>query len=450
MTGSGRRGAGIGRRALLGSGLAAGAVTAGAAVAGCTAQDGAARGQATPAAPPFNPADWESVRAQFPLDTRYAQFAAFVLAAHPAPVRRAIEAHRDALDRDTDAYLHGPDREQEARHAAAEYLGARNADEIVLTDSTTMSLGLLYSGLRLAPGQDVLTTEHDFYSTHEGLRMLAARTGAKVRRVRLYEDPARASADEIVDRLRRALRPRTRVVAVTWVHSSTGVRLPIRAIADMLAEANRDRDERDRALLCVDGVHGFGAVDAGVDDLGCDFLATGTHKWLFGPRGTGLLWGRDWSVLDPLIPPFAQPAFSAWIGGGEPPKGPGGQLLTPGGYHTFEHRWALREAFEFHARIGRARVAARIAEQATRLKQGLAELPGARLITPLDPELSAGIVCVVLPGVNPTTAVERLRQRHRVIASVTPYRERYVRFGPSMVTTPEQVDQVVRAVAALT
>ena len=52
-----------------------------------------------------------------------------------------------------------------------------------------------------------------------------------------------------------------------------------------------DRDAADRILLCVDGVHGFGAVDVDLPDLGCDFLATGTHKWLFGPRGTGIAVG---------------------------------------------------------------------------------------------------------------------------------------------------------------
>ena len=66
----------------------------------------------------------------------------------------------------------------------ARYLGAR-AEEVALTDSTTMGLALLYSGLRLRRGQDVLTTEHDFLATHEGLRLLAERTGAKVRKVRV-------------------------------------------------------------------------------------------------------------------------------------------------------------------------------------------------------------------------------------------------------------------------
>ena len=120
----------------------------------------------------------------------------------------------------------------------------------------------------------MLTTTHDFYSTEASLELLAKRTGAKVRRVTLYDDPATASVDELVSRLVAGVGPRTRVVAVTWVHSSTGVRLPIQEMSAALG---------DEVLLCVDGVHGFGAVDVDLPDLGCDFLATGTHKWLFGP-----------------------------------------------------------------------------------------------------------------------------------------------------------------------
>ena len=64
---------------------------------------------------------------------------------------------------------------------------------------------------------------------------------------------------------------------------------------------------RDQYLLCVDGVHGFAAVDVDLPDLGCDFLAAGTHKWLFGPRGTGILWGRDFGPLTEVIPTFSGP-----------------------------------------------------------------------------------------------------------------------------------------------
>jgi selenocysteine lyase/cysteine desulfurase len=229
----------------------------------------------------------------------------------------------------------------------------------------------------------------------------------------------------MVARLMAGVTPRTKVVAVTWVHSSTGVRIPVQEIGRALD---------GRALLCVDGVHGFGAVDVDLPDLGCDFLAAGTHKWLAGPRGTGILWGRNFGPLTELIPTFS--GFE------------NGARLTPGGYHSFEHRWAVDQAFAFHQRIGRSAVAARIAEQATRLKAGLEGVDGLRVVTPADPEVSAGIVCIDVDGMLPANAVGALREQH-IVASATPYRTSYLRLGPSLVTTPEQVDAAVEAVAGL-
>lgn len=413
---------------MLGTGLALGA---GALVAGCKESE-----DAKPPTQAFDPGNWDSVRAQFPLDPGLAHFAAFILAAHPAPVREAIERHRGALDADTAAYLgKDVDLEEAARTAAAGYVAGR-ADDVALTDSTTMGMGLLCAGFKLKPGQDVLTTTHDFFGTHEALRMLAARTGATVRKTSLYDDPAAASAGDILTRLKAAIRPRTRLVVITWVHSSTGVRLPVKDIADLLATVNAQRPPADRALLFVDGVHGFGAVDVNVADLGCDFFTTGTHKWLFGPRGTGLLWGKTWDAVAPVIPSFSGP--------GSP-----GRAATPGGYHSFEHRWAVTEAFAFHKAIGRDRIAARITEQATRLKEGLAAMPSVKLATPKDPELSAGLVMCTPSSTSPQQAVEKLRAEHKIVASVTPYDNPLLRFGTSILTTPEQVDQVVKAVATL-
>jgi selenocysteine lyase/cysteine desulfurase len=419
------------RRALLGAGLATGA---GMALAGCTGEAPATPEQRQP--PPFDPKDWASVRAQFALDPNLAHFAAFVFASHPAPVRAAIERHRAALDSDTAGYLRQDiDLEEKARTAVAGYLGC-NVLDLALTDSTTMGMGLLCGGMKLGPGQEVLTTEHDFVGTYAALDNLAARTGAPVRRVTLYDDPAAATEADIVTRLRAGIGPRTRMVVVTWVHSGTGVRLPIKAIAAMLAEVNASRDPAERALLAVDGVHGFAAVDTTVTDLGCDFLTAGTHKWLHGPRGTGLLWAKSWDPVAPVIPSFSLD------------EGPG-QRATPGGYHTFEHRWAVTEAVEFHRAIGRDRIAARIQEQATRLKEGLATIPKVTLITPRDPAVSAGLVMCQVGDLMPANAVQALRDQHRIVASATPYARSYLRFGPSMVTTPEQVDQVVKAVATL-
>ncbi len=324
--------------------------------------------------------------------------------------------------------------------AAAKYLGT-DATSIAFTDSTTMGLGLVYGGLKLRPGDEVVTTEHDFYSTHESLRLAAARTGATVRRVRLYDDPAKTDADAIVETIRRAVTPRTRAVAVTWVHSSTGVKLPIRRIADALPET---------ALLCVDAVHGFGADHVPITELGADVFVSGCHKWLFGPRGTGIVWARPeaWTQITGTIPTFDASGFRAWFGetGVEQPPGP---RMTPGGYHSFEHRWALADAFQFHFDIGPDRVTARTAELAKKLKDGLAGMSHVRLATPDDPELSAGLVCCEIGTLDPATAVTRLRSEHKIGASVTPYQQPLVRFGPSIVNSDDDIEATLKAVRAL-
>ncbi|HEY2949043.1 MAG TPA: aminotransferase class V-fold PLP-dependent enzyme [Micromonosporaceae bacterium] len=427
------------RRTLLGAAAAAGVMGSAARCDPAPPSPAAA-----PSAPPLEPRNWSSVRGQLALDADVAHLATFVFASHPATVRAAIDAHRRGLDADPIRYLAANESrlDEAVAAAAAAYLGG-SADGIAFTDSTTMGLGLLYAGLRLRAGAEMVTTAHDFYATHEALRLRSVRDGVTVRRVRLYRDPATATVDEVVSSLARAVTGRTAVVALTWVHSSTGVKLPVRAIADALRARNPE------ALLCVDAVHGLGAEDATPEQLGCDFFVAGGHKWLFGPRGTGLVWGTDrgWTRFSPAIPSFDRRAIGAWLGyatGGAP----AGPAATPGGYHSFEHRWALAEAFALHAALGRDRVAARTHELAATLKDGLAGLPGVRLITPKDPDLSAGIVCCDVPGVSPAQAVGRLAER-RVVASSTPYEPSYLRFGTTIFNNERDVTAAVEAVRSV-
>ena len=413
------------RRALLArAGLATGAVALGS-------------GQRAEAAPDLT--DWRAVRAQFALAPGLVHLTSFLLAAHPRPVRDAIDRHRRRLDANPVDYLHANERRLTgaARAAAARFLGVPSS-EVALTDSTTMGLGLLYTRLALRPQDEVLTTEHDFYATHEALRL----SGARVRRVRLYDDSRQATVDEIVTRLRLAVTARTRLVALTWAHSSTGVKLPLREITRALP---------DRVLVCVDAVHGLAVEAETVRALGCDAFVSGCHKWLHGPRGTGVLWAgpRVRDLMRPAIPSFDDAeSYGAWLSGGVPTGPSDGERLTPGGFHSFEHRWALTEAFRFHETIGRSRVEARIRVLVSRLRAGLADVPGVALRTPAATAVSAGLVCFDVEGRDPADVVAHLAAR-RIVASVTPYARRHVRLGPGIVNTPGDVDAAVRAVAEL-
>ncbi|HWV47045.1 MAG TPA: aminotransferase class V-fold PLP-dependent enzyme [Nitrospira sp.] len=388
---------------------------------------------------------WDDLRAQFPLSPQLIHLAAFFLASHPTPVRQAIERHRAGLDSDPIGYWYEHEEKEEAKvlQAAADYLGAQPTD-IALTDSTTMGLGLLYGGLRLQAGQEILTTIHDHYSTETSLRLRAERTGAKVRQIPLYRALKTVSRDEIIDSLRKGITPATRIVAVTWVHSSTGLKLPIHEMAQAIQAINRSRAEQDRVIFCVDGVHALGVEDFRLSELGCDFLIAGTHKWMFGPRGTGLVWGHPhaWPMAQAIIPTFNSQAFEIWLKNGPPHGLPQSIYMTPGGFHSFEHRWALDEAFTLHQTVGKSKVTQRIYELNQQLKQGLAAMPHVTLHTPISQDLSAGIVCFEVAGMAPRTVVEKLRQRG-IVGSVTPYATQYARLAPSLLNSPQEIEKTL-------
>ncbi|MFJ4327013.1 aminotransferase class V-fold PLP-dependent enzyme [Streptomyces tricolor] len=439
------------RKILAGSGIAASSL----AIGTLATSEAAATPKAAPQ--PFRPHDWKSVRAQFLLDPELAHLSNFFFASNPTPVREAIAKYRKAFDENPYSYL---DDNMFARDedmlwrkvcaAAAEYVGGR-PEEIALTSSTTMGLALIYNGLRLKPGQEILTTTHEFYPHHESMRLAAGRSGATVRKIPLYESSLNFSADQAVARIRAAVRPHTRVVGVTWVHSNTGVRLPIAKIAAALKDLNRHRHESDRILLVVDGVHGFGVVDEDVAAMGCDFFSAGTHKWILGPHGTGIIWAKpeNWALLQPTIPSLmASETTDAWRED-RPPTGPTqAAWISPGGFFAYEHQWATIEAFNFHRQIGRKRIQDRIAELNGQIKQGLARMKHVTLHTPLAPQLSAGIVCFDVHGYKPQDVVQILRD-NGVIASATPYAVPHARLSAGIVNFPHDIDRALKIIRSL-
>jgi isopenicillin-N epimerase len=393
--------------------------------------------------------EWARVRAEFNVTPDYVHLAGFLLASHPRSVRDAIERHRKGLDENPALYVESHSLDAKAvRESAAAYLGAA-PEEVALTDSTTMGLALLYSGLPLKAGDDVLTTTHDHYATHESLRLATLRAGASLRKVALYERGENATAQGMTEAVRKAIIPKTRVIAITWVHSCTGVRTPVKAIADVVASVNAGRAPEQHILLCVDGVHGFGVEDVTMADLGCDFFAAGTHKWIFGPRGTGIVWGKaeHWARLSPIIPHFGSAAYGAWMRGVAPPP-TSADMMTPGGYHSFEHRWALGEAFEFHLAIGKRKVRERIHELNRQCKDGMSRMKHVQLHTPRSGEVSSGIITFEVAGLKPQEIVQRLLQR-RIVASSTPYATSYGRLAPGLLNSPVEIERTLAALQAL-
>jgi selenocysteine lyase/cysteine desulfurase len=402
--------------------------------------------------------DWKAVREQFPLHKDWLHFASFLFVSHPKAVALTIDHFRRKIDADpywveiaalTD---HAGRPFRAVKRALADYTGGEPS-EIALTTNTTTALAMAWHGLKLRADQEIVTTEHDHFSQHESIRYAAMRAGCSVRRIALYDRASDANAEQIAERVARAITPKTRAVGVTWVHSSTGVKLPLPMIAEVVARANRGRTSADRCMLIVDGVHGFANQDVDVAKLGVDFFATGAHKWLFAPRGTGFLWGRSdvWSEMRPTIPTFDPEGgldmWEAWMANGviDPIRA---AHVSPGGFVTYEYQLAIPTAVEMHRTIGRDKIAARIAELNGMFRETVSGIKGVTLHTPRDPALSAGISCFEVSGLTAEAVTEKLAAR-RIRTASSPYKVSYARVAAGIMNTPAEVEAVLREIRSM-
>jgi selenocysteine lyase/cysteine desulfurase len=154
--------------------------------------------------------DWAAVRELFDLSPELVHLSSFFISSIPKPVRDAIDAYRRKIDANPfwiDEALFDTAAgtvPEKVKGTIARYCGGQ-AGEIALVPSTTMGLALLYNGLRIKPGQEILTTEHDHYVHHESIRLASDKNGATVRKVALHARSAQASEAEMVARLRQAI-----------------------------------------------------------------------------------------------------------------------------------------------------------------------------------------------------------------------------------------------------
>ncbi|WPO00385.1 aminotransferase class V-fold PLP-dependent enzyme [Pseudomonas sp. MUP55] len=384
------------------------------------------------AAMPNDP--WAGLKQLFNQDPDYLHFSNFLVASHPRPVREAIERYRAQIDRNPGLAMDWDlqetwKREGQVREWAGRYLNA-TPPQIALTGSTSEGLAMIYGGIKVRADQEILTTEHEHYATQNVLDFRVRREGTQVRRIRLFESASRVSADEIIGNIQRAIRPNTRVLGMTWVQSGSGVKLPIGEIGRLVDEHNRHRDDNDRILYVVDGVHGFGVENLDFTDMHCDFFIAGTHKWMFGPRGTGLVCARDAEnkYVTPMVPTFSEDTNFA-------------TTMTPGGYHAFEHRWAADEAFKLHLQLGKAPVQARIHALNSELKEHLLAHPQVELVTPRSPELSAGFTFFRVKGQDSGAIAAHMLQNRVVIDAVDRDVGPVIRTSPGLLNSSDEIQR---------
>ena len=388
-------------------------------------------------APPLSGKDkWQQLRQLFPLDPSYAHFANFLVTAHPKPVQDAIDYYRAQIDRHPASWVDWETqsewkREGEVRDWAARYLQVKPR-QIALTGSTTEGLGMIYGGLKVRADQEILTTVHEHYSTNRILGFRQQRQGTQVRKLRLFNQPRELSTDQLLSTLDQAIKPNTRVLGMTWVHSGSGVKLPVGEIGKLVRQHNRDRDENERILYVIDGVHGFGVENQNFADFNCDYFIAGTHKWMFGPRGTGIICAAS-EKMQHLVPTFA--TFSE--------DEDFATIMTPGGYHAFEHRWALGKAFELHLQLGKADVEQRIHQLNDYLKAQLKEHSAIELVTPQSREFSAGFTFLRIKDRDPDAIAAYLNEQRVVVDAVHRDVGPVLRMAPGLLNNEQEIDRAM-------
>jgi selenocysteine lyase/cysteine desulfurase len=374
-----------------------------------------------------------------------AYFAGMVLATHSKKLTKTIEDHGTGLD--VGGFTHFLNNNFNQRLAAtaalSTYFGVDQGFG-AFTHSTTFGLAQVFAGIKLRQGQEILTSVNEHAAIMDTLRLRQGRDGTPIRQIRLFDDIAKVTEAEIVRNISRQLLPETRVLALTWVYSSDGLKLPLAKIAKVVRKENETRQIPNRIILAVDGVHGFGVERSTFPELGCDFLVAGLHKSFCGPRGTAVLCGTQagWDAIVPI---------AASLSGID--DGPADQHW-PGGVRAYDHYWAIDTAFQLHIDLKRSSVARHVRKLVEHFRAGLKHVPHVTLVTPASKALSSGIICLDVKAnqmdLSPDQVLTVLEQRG-VLATESaedPTAKRtHVRFSISLLTTKDDVDRAVSALA---
>jgi selenocysteine lyase/cysteine desulfurase len=317
-------------------------------------------------------------------------------------------------------------RTDRARAAVAGFLGC-GADELLITRSTTDAMNILAAGTRLGDGDRVLTTDQE----HEGGTFCwtnaARRRGVALDVIGVApqdQDPA-----VIVERFAGAIPPGTRVISVSHVISATGHAMPVVEIAALA---------RSRGVLCVvDGAQAVGQIPVDVKALGCHAYAATGHKWLMGPKGTGMLY------LSPDVGEAIQPVQLE----------DGHRFVSNAtGVGCLPLAIGLGAAADAMAARGAPTVAAHNLALRNRAYEGLARIPRLRMASaPPGGEMATALVAAYLPDEIDSSAFRgAMRDNYGVIVKMAEKRWfNGFRLSPHLFNDEADIDRALQGIRVL-
>jgi selenocysteine lyase/cysteine desulfurase len=312
------------------------------------------------------------------------------------------------------------------RTGLAEIFGC-DAEEIAITRNASESLEILLMGLDLKSGDEILTTTQDYPRMLTTLKQRELREGLRLNLIKIPIAPA--NVHEIATAFESAVTPKTKLILVSHQINLTGQINPVRKVCEMA---------RSRGIeTIVDGAHSFAQFDFKRDDLGCDYFGTSLHKWIYAPKGTGMLYVKKDKI------PKVWPLMAA-----EDKQKTDIRKYEEIGTHSAAMRLAIGEAILFHNAIGGKRKEERLRYLSRYWMNNLKAVPKIGFNTSFDPKQSCAIANFKVEGVDPVQLGGYLMSKHKIFTTPIVHDEfTGIRITPNVYTTLWELDRFCNVVA---
>ena len=379
----------------------------------------------------FNDEDyWDKVKAEFKFADGLKYFNNGSLGPSPLVVRRSTDQFRATLDEFPSKYMWGGwyKEKEETRTKIAELLHV-DAEEIALIHNTTEGMNLIARSLNLDSGDQIILADHEHSSGTICWQVWQESKGIELVRPTLPLLPK--SVEEIVDVYRQAITENTKVISMCHIVNTNGMILPVKEIAEMAHEKG--------ILVAVDGAQSAGMFDIDLHDLGCDFYAASSHKWLFSPKGVGVFYAKKESQSDlkPLI-----------VARGHTDK----SIRRLENYNTrnLPEVLGLGSSIDFINTIGIKKITSRTFELKEYFRSKVENDPKFKLKTPELNEQSAAIQVVEVVGMNVGDVRDALLEDYGIdCRPMTSFKLNALRLSFAIYITKNDIDELIHALESL-